>query len=248
MNASPRQTPDALAFPHREAAELTFAAIAAEGADRGVEISDPSRFLQLGEVGLALQDMQGGGRGSDAVQGLGTLLFHLFHFRRGGEFVLTLERNEAKELLSEIGGVGEWAWGGELPSVAGYLQLPRHLFWSAPDSVTTPAGTAEAIDGVFWTSSAGGTLSLAIISGILEGRPGFTIFELPPVPLADAHRWPGMHVRDSGVDFATTLPGGELGGLHSILALGEVLKLLSRAFVFYSRKRVGGAIAERGDR
>jgi hypothetical protein len=249
MTASTRPTPDALAFPRREATEQALSAIEAEGLVRGVDLTDPSHFLQLGEVGLALQEMQGGGRGGDAVQGLGALLFHLYHFRRGGEFLLTVERDHAKSLVA-LGGGGDWAWGG-LPSGAGYLQLPRHLFWTAPDSSyhsSSPESAAEAIDGIYWTSSAGETLSLAMISGILEGRPGFTIFELPPVPLRDAHEWPELRAREGGVDFATTLPGGELGGLHSILSLGEVLKLLTRAMVFSSREQSSGAIGEKEDR
>jgi hypothetical protein len=215
--------------------------------------------------------MQGGERGREAVQGLGALLFHLFHFRQSGETLIALDREEAKRLVAMDVEGGWREWGGELPSVAGYLQLPLRLFWSSQDALSgshassgsseevseeanSPApGRAEAIDGIFWTSSTGGTLSLAVISGIVEGRPGFTIFDLPSVPLADARRWPEIRARDEGVDFATTLPGGDLSGLHSILSLGEVLKLLSRAFGARAKERIGqsevdDAIADRDAR
>jgi len=227
MTSSPRLTPFDLTFPDREKAGLILDAIASEGDSRGVDLSYPSSFLQLGEVGLALQEIQGGGRGREAIQGLGALLFHLFHFRRGGERILVLDRDEAASIVGDrYNSSGKTVWGGDLPLEAGYLQLPRHLFWTEGEGESP----AEAIDGIFWTASTGGTLSLVMVSGIMEGRPGFTIFESPPVPLADAPRWPELRVRDSGEDFQTTLPGGDLAGLHSIVAFGEVLKLLGRVF------------------
>lgn len=242
MNDHPHITPDGLALPDRAAADRILRAIASEGEQRGVDLTSPSHFLQLGEVGLALQEMQGGGRGREAVQGLGALLFHTFHFRRCGECVLAVGREDAQTIVDPAGADEMHAWEGGLPSDSGYIRLPRNLFWSAPGEDRGAEGApvpAEAIDGIFWTASAEGALSLALISGIIVGRPGFTIFELPPVPLGDAPRWSRLQVRREGEDFATTLPGGELGGLHTILEFGEVLKLVSRVFALHAGRGSG---------
>jgi hypothetical protein len=151
-------------------------------------------------------------------------------------------REEAKRIASPGRSESPWEWDGVLPADSGYIRLPRNLFWTSPDAAgepSAPSRTAEGIDGVFWTLSAGKSFSLALVAGIVAGRPGFTIFELPPVPLADAPAWSGLQVRREGADFATALPGGELGGLHSILELGEVLKLVSRVFALHAGRGSG---------
>jgi hypothetical protein len=43
-----------------------------------------------------------------------------------------------------------------------------------------------------------------------------------------------------GEDFGTTLPGGELDGLYSLTASGEVLKLAARLFAY--ERAVPGAV------
>lgn len=247
MNQPSRPVPDQLAFADGAEADRVVAAIAAEAEQRGIDPADLSHFLQLGEVGLAIQKIQGGERGREMVQGLGALLFHLFHFRRHGDQLIEIGREEVDRLTGVTWPEELRGWSGDIPSDAGYIRLPKNLFWSSPSGDAGADGEqppAEAIDGIFWTSSVGETLSTAVVSGIVAGRPGFTLIELPPVPRADAPRWPRLRVREDGEDFATSLPGGELGGLHSILEVGEVLKLVSRVFAMRTTSATDDDIAE----
>lgn len=251
-----RITPYELGIPGREFAEENFAAIHREAETRGVDDTDPGAFLLLGEVGRTLKEIQGEERGGEALHQFGAFLFHAYHFHRAGEPLLLVETEALREVLGQAGGTtpeaGEPAgeqvgeadpgeeggasgeadsgeaemWAGELPAAAGYLQLPRHLVWSHPD----PGGPAEDLDGVFWAHSTGGSLSLLAALGIRGDRPGLSVVPLPPVPLTDAPRWPRTPVREEGegADFATTLPGGELDGLYSLVRAGELLKLVAR--------------------
>jgi hypothetical protein len=118
------------------------------------------------------------------------------------------------------------AWSGALPTDAGYLQLPLHLFWSHSKS----EGPAEPLDGIFWARGSGDTLTLMVALGIRGDRPGLSVVELPPLPLGDAARWVEGGMREEGSDFATTLPGGEMDRLYSVVTLGEVLTLVARVF------------------
>ncbi len=125
-----------------------------------------------------------------------------------------------------------------LPAPGGYLRLPRNLFWVRPGGASGPA---EAVDGISWISrtlgrggAEGGTLvTLLLVSGVLPGRPGFSVIPLPPLDLRDLEGWLDREAREGqpGADFETTLPGGELGVLHSLETPAEVVKLTARAFV-----------------
>jgi hypothetical protein len=95
-----------------------------------------------------------------------------------------------------------------------------------------PSGPAEPVDGIFWARSAGETLSLLVALGVRGDRPGISVVSLPPVPLADARTWLTASAREGDEDFRTTLPGGELDGLYSIVTLGEALKLTARALAY----------------
>jgi len=229
-----RVTPYELGIPGREFADRVFAAIDEEMESRGVDASDPGAFFQLGEVGRALREIQGEERGGDAIERFAAFLFHAWHFHRAGEVLFLLGTEAARAVVAGTGGtVGADSadtvpveWDGTLPADAGYLQLPRHLFWSHPES----DGPAEPIDGFFWVRAAGDTLALLVALGIRGDRPGISVVELPPLALAEATRWVAGGAREGGEDFATTLPGGELDHLYSIVTLGEVLTLAGRVF------------------
>jgi hypothetical protein len=239
-----RMTPYEVGIPGRAFAEQNFGAIREEAESRGVDLADPGAFIMLGQVGRVLRELQGEERGSEALQLFADFLFHAFHFHGSGELVLLLETATIRHLVSADEGEGAWAggsWKGELPTDAGYLQLPRHLVWSHPD----PDGPAEDLDGFFWTRSAGGSLSLMAALGIRSDRPGLSVMPLPPVPLADAGQWPGSRARDEGPDFQTTLPGGELDDLYSVVTAGEALKLVSRAFAYMNARPEALAPQER---
>ena len=220
-----RMTPYELGIPGREFADTNFAAIRREAEARQVDDSDPGAFLLLGEVGRTLKEIQGEERGGEALHQFGAFLFHAYHFHRAGELVLLVETEAVRQALHHDHR-NPGLWEGELPAHAGYLQLPRHLVWSHPD----PDGPAEDMDGVFWVRSTGESLSLLAGLGIRGDRPGLSVVPLPPVPLADAAHWHTAPVREEGEgsDFATTLPGGELDGLYSVIRAGEVLKLVAR--------------------
>jgi len=237
-------TPYELGIPGRDFADRVFAAIDEEMESRGVDGTDPGAFFQLGEVGRALREIQGEERGGDAIERFAAFLFHAWHFHRAGEVLLLLGTDAARAAVSGEGaaaapGAGADAeptdapvaahtvqWEGTLPADAGYLQLPRHLFWSHPEA----EGPAEPIDGFFWVRTAGETLALLVALGVRSDRPGISVVELPPVPVAEATLWVAGGAREGGEDFATTLPGGELDHLYSIVTLGEVLTLAGRVF------------------
>jgi hypothetical protein len=227
-----RLTPYELGIPGRAFAEENFAAIAREAEARGVDPSDPGAFMLLGEVGRVLNELQGGERGADALQRFGAFLFHAWHMHRAGEPLLLLERETVRHLVEGWPGAPA-DWEGALPAEAGYLQLPRHLVWTQPD----PEAPPEDLDGIFWVRSAGETLSLMAALGVRPDRPGLSVVPLPPFPLKDAPGWLDAKVRDEGegVDFETTLPGGELDRLYSLVAAGELLKLAARAFAHIDR-------------
>jgi hypothetical protein len=226
-----RMTPYEVGIPGRAFADENFQAIREEAEARQVDLTDPGAFIMLGQVGRILRELQGEERGSEALQLFADFLFHAFHFHGSGELVLLLETGTTRHLVGadeEEGAWAEGAWNGELPADAGYLQLPRHLVWSHPD----PEGPAEDLDGFFWTRSAGDSLSLMAALGLRTDRPGLSVMPLPPVPLADAGTWPRSRAREEEPDFRTTLPGGELDELYSVVTAGEALKLVSRAFAY----------------
>lgn len=227
-----RLTPYEVGIPGREFADTNFKAIRDEAEGRDVDLSDPGAFLLLGEVGRVLREIQGGERGGEAIHRFGAFLFHAFHFHEAGEPVLLLATAATRYLVEGRSAERDTAdrrwepWSGRVPAPAGYIQLPRHLVWSHPD----PEGPAEDLDGVFWTRAAGDSLALLAALGIRSDRPGLSVIPLPPVPLADASAWTRMEAR--GTDFETTLPGGELDELYSVVTAGELLKLVARVFQY----------------
>lgn len=226
-----RLTPYEVGVPGREFADKNFAAIRKEAETRGVDDTDPGAFLLLGEVGRVLKEIQGEERGGEALHQFGAFLFHAYHFHRAGEPILLAETQALRGVVE--GRVALDGWEGGLPADAGYLQLPRHLVWSHPD----PDGAAEDLDGIFWARSRDETLSLMVAMGIRTQRPGLSVVPLPPVPLSDAPGWPRSRVREAGEgdDFTTTLPGGELDELYSVIRAGEILKLVAGVFSYLER-------------
>jgi hypothetical protein len=241
-----RPTPFALALPGADWCRERFQAIAEEAGVREINPGDPGSFLLLAQVGAALQDLL---PEEDAAPGelhsFGRFLFHAFHLLPPGDgappLLLEVGPEAARSLVAAS--ISSPEWNGEAPSGAGYLRLPPQRFWVRPGG---PESIPEGLDGVAWTVSSHGaegpTLHLLALSGIVPGRPGFSVLPLPGVPFRDAASWIGMHARPegAGADFETTLPGGELGGLHSVETAGEVVKLVALAFAGGG----GGGLAE----
>ncbi len=221
-----RLTPYEIGIPGREFADRTFREIRDEAQARGSDLTDPGAFILLGEVGRTIREIQGEERGGGTIHRFGAFLFHCFHFHAAGEALYLLETDVARHVVEHS--FEGYRWRGQLPVDAGYLQLPRHLFWAVPEE----GDHAEPLDGVFWTRSSKQTLSLLVALGVRAGRPGISLTELPPTTLEDSEAWLTETVRPEGMDFSTTLPGGQLGGLYSVGTLGEVLKLVGRSFAY----------------
>ncbi len=223
--ARARITPYEVGIPGRDFASSRFARIREEATARQVDLTDPGAFVQLGEVGRAIREIQGEERGGDSVQYYGAFLFQAFHFNASGEVFLVLGEEVARHLVDSS---KTESWKGELPGPAGYLQLPRNLFWSDAGAADAP----EPLDGIFWTRAAKDTLSLLVALGMRTGRPGLSLVEMPPCQLDGVGAWPAQLAREGGADFETTLPGGDLGRLYSVKTVGEVQKLVGRAFAY----------------
>ncbi|MEX0843041.1 MAG: hypothetical protein WD960_06605 [Gemmatimonadota bacterium] len=225
-----RITPYEVGIPGREFARERFGAIRDEAEGRGVDASDLEAFVQLGEVGRTLRLLQGEERGGAALRNLSSFLYHAFHFHEAGERLTLVSTELVRHLISS--GEGGAGWQGKLADQSGYIQLPGRLFWSHPD----PSGPAEDLDGIFWATTENDTLHLLIALGLRADRPGISLIPLPGVPLADAPAWGAARIREEGEDFRTTLPGGELDELYSLVAAGEVLKLVARVFGYVWRR------------
>lgn len=217
-----RVTPYELAIPGRAFVEENFPAIAREAESRGVDPADPGRFILLASAGAALQEIKGESDDPELIRQHGALLFHAWHLWRHGERIVLAPVERVRALVE--GKVGSEGWEPRLPVPAGYLQLPQHMVWVRAGEGDSP----ESLDGFFWTRSAGDTLSLLLVAGIQRDRAGFSVVEIPPLPLAEAGEWLRIRGREGGKDFAPTLPGGELAGLYSVETGGEALKLAAR--------------------
>lgn len=227
-DAYARVTPLELALPGGAWTRDRFAAIREEAEGRGQleDLDDAGRFVMLGEVGRTLQELRGEGPDGASIHHFSVVLYHSLHLWEGARVVDLLTADFVRTLVED-----SWAApndavmpeGGSLD--LGYVQLPRHLFWARPQG---PDEAAEAIDGVFITVHSD-TLSSLVVSGIRDGRPGFSVLPIPDIPCGELSTWATASAREGGQDFAPSLPGAEFDNLFSIETPGEVLKLLSRA-------------------
>ena len=203
-----------------------FAEVRAEAEQRGMEVDDPERFIMLGSVGALLREMILDEEASDdagdlwhavppqAIAQAGALLYHAYRFHRAGSRVFPIDEASARALVA---GRPPDAGPAELPD-AGYVQLPRNLFWARADD----AGPAEPVDGFFFAS--GHRLELLFALGVRARRPGFTAIPMGVAP-AELDTLADAPARDDGADFANILPGGEIDGLHGLTSLAEALRL-----------------------
>jgi hypothetical protein len=232
-----RLTPYEMAFPDEEFAESRFRAVEEEARSRDAHLDESGAFLLLAQVGRVLRELGGEASPTALVPTFGAFLFHAFHFHRAARPSFLVETSTLRYLLEADAAPDRWE--GELPTPAGYLQLPRHLLWARPDG---EEGPAEAVDGIFWTQSARGALNLLAVTGIRGDRPGFSVLPVPPVPMGEVVDWMTRPAREEGEDFATTLPGGEMDRLYSLETAGEVVKLAAR--ILAHAVTVEGAMGE----
>lgn len=195
-------------------ADRFFAEVEDEARERRLDLTDPHQF------GMAAAVRRVTGTESGAAEGA-ALLFQLHHFRSHGSRVVLL-RAEAARGLTE-------AWAGphagepEAPWPAGYLQLPRHLFWIPGDDDTPP----RSVDGLHWTLGEGDRLfALPVLS--LGNEVG--VAPLPPAPWGERASWLRGADPAAAGGYRADIPGAELEGLLSFREAGDVLTLLVRAF------------------
>lgn len=228
-----RLTPYEFVFGSGEFETRAFPRILGEIELRGVDVSAPERFLRLDSVTKLLRELAGDAPGVDVYGRYGALLYQAWHFWRFDRRVFTVEETLARQLVESRSAVGTWQVMP--PHPAGYMQLPRHLFWARVEEGATP----EPVDGFFWTMPGRDDpetppfdrLDVLLVLGMRPGRPGFGSIPVgvelggaPPGHWADADGRPG------GEDFANILPGGELHGWYGLVTELEVLKLVSRIF------------------
>lgn len=222
-DAYARRTPYELAFPDGATALELAARVEDEARALGVDAHAPGAFLALGAVQAFARGLSGPDAPPGALPQLAALAFHSVHLARAGCPLYLLSTHAARYLV-------EGAPPGDPapPTPAGYLQLPRHLFWAELSEGAAP----ESVDGLFWTATPAGTLHVMLVTGVRPERPGIAVIQLPEAPLADAATWLGAAVREDGPDFGSALPGGDLDGLYAFRAAGEALKLVGRLFAY----------------
>ena len=218
-----RITPFEVAFPDRARLEALAATAAEEASSRGADATVLDEFVGLASVGAYLGELHGKDEPRVALLDYGRLVFQAVRFVAAGCPVFLLEAGAARRLVAA-------APAGEpvLLAPAGYVQLPQHLFWTGAGA----DGAPESLDGMFWTATRAGTLHVLAIAGMRPDRPGFGTLTLPDAPLEHAREWMHASVRESGRDYASSLPGAALDELYGIEAAGELLKLLARFFAY----------------
>lgn len=220
-----RLTPFELLFADPADAEALWAAVSEESEGRGADVHDPQAFVTMGTVTDFIRSVEGDEAPSEAILQYGALAFQAMHQARAGTPVYLLSIHAARYLVE-----GAPPGDPEPPTPAGYLQLPRHLFW-LEDGSEVP----QSVDGVFWKVSVAGRgegalLHTLLATSVRPDRGGVGVVPLPEAPLADAPAWLAVDVRGDGADFGTALPGAEIDRLYAFAAAGEVLKLLARFF------------------
>lgn len=166
----------------------------------------------------------------EVVAQISALMFHGFRFRLHGRRVVRVDEAAIRRLVDDRPHVGEWAF--RAPGPAGYLQLPRNLFWArvAEDAPAEPA------DGFFWSAPEpeegvrGARLDLLVCLGVRPDRPGLSLVEVGVESGGPLQHWADVQARHDGSDFANLLPGGELQNYYALATQAEVLKLASLCF------------------
>lgn len=229
----PRLTPYELVFGAEQMDDKLFPPIGDEAATRNIPLDDPDRFLFLTSVGKLLRGIAGDPEDTaddagETMRQYGRLLYHAYYFWRQGRNLLVLDPGTARGLVDAPPDIDDWSL--TTPSPAGYLQLPRHLFWAAP----APGMRPEPADGFFWTfhedAPAAPALHVLLALGLRPDRPGVSVIPAEGV-LDDVEHWANAVGREGGAaDFESTMPGGELDRLYSLETTTEVLKLASLCF------------------
>jgi hypothetical protein len=232
-----RQTPYELVFSEGDFESRVFPAIRAEAVEHGVDSLELGRFDFLSTAADAIRGLTPEDAPPDALDQYRSLLFHAYHFWLHGYRLFLLDRAVARLLAESAPDLTEWDVSA--PAASGYIQLPANLFWSS----ISPDAPPEPVDGFFFTISPvsdplGGladSLQLLMVLGIRRDRAGFSVIRIDT--LLDPSILEGTAETD-GSDrdrFQSTLPGGDIAGLFSILTSREAVDLALRAFWYMAR-------------
>jgi hypothetical protein len=229
--AATRVTPYELAFGGGGFEEQRFGAIEAEAARLGIDALRFDQFALLHSVAQVLREIVAPDDPPEMWEQHRAILFHCFNFWRFGRRLFFMESAVARYLVEAAPGLTGWELNA--PRSALYLQLPARLFWASIAPDTPP----EPVDGFFLTLNDGDDplgqpfrhLHGLMVLGIRRNRAGFSVIPFETETGAGiAAEWAEVPGRDEGKDFETTLPGGEMAGMYSILTTLEVLKLVAR--------------------
>jgi hypothetical protein len=246
----PRITPYALIFGAPSFDESHFTLIREQA--EGRPATSPTELLMLPATGTLLRELLpedgAAGQHRELVARLGALLFHAFRFWLHDQTVYEFTEPAARALVERSEPIGEWRL--EAPAPAGYVQLPRNLFWARVAEDVAP----EPADGFFWSAPTadegvrGARVDVLLVLGVRRGRPGVSLVDVSMESGDELQHWGDVTGRPDGADFANVLPGGELQGYHALITRAEVLKLASRCLWRIDTGVAGAVEAEPGTR
>ena len=226
-----RLTPYEVAFADTPVETDLFPEIVADAELHGSDLLQLEAFGMLPAVSEAVRALVPADAPADALEQYRALLFHGFNFWRHGRETFLLQVAAARYLVEAQPRMQGWELVAPHPSI--YVQLPHNLFWGS----VSPEEKPEPVDGIFLTASPGPAragqpytrLDILMVLGLRRDRAGFSVipFDTEAGP-GIAAVWAEDGSREEGSDFDNLLPGGEIGGLYSIVTVGEVLKLLGR--------------------
>jgi hypothetical protein len=230
--AAPRTTPYELVFGEPRFEARDFPKILAEARDTGLDPLQADEFALIPAAASAVREVVPEEAPPESLEQYRALLYHAFNFWRFGTRVYLLDTPVARFLVEAAPRMSDWEVALPQPSV--YVQLPANLFWGS----ISPEVTPEPVDGFFVTASSGEDalgqgfqrLDVLVVLGIRRDRAGFSVipFHTEAGP-GIAGAWAESPGRERGADFENVLPGGEIGGLYSLLTVSEALKLVGRA-------------------
>lgn len=228
-SASARRTPYEIVFTEGDFESRIFPRIRDEAAAEGVASLHRERFEFLSTAGEVIREVTPEDAPPDALEEYRSLLFHAFHHWSEGRRLFVVEPAAARYLVEAAPGLDEWSF--RAPARSFYLQLPPNLFWSSISADAAP----EPVDGFFVTLASGKDLrdatyeklEVLAVLGIHRSRAGFSVIGVES-ELGDDILTPWQGEERAEGDFKNVLPGGEIGGLYSMLTTGEVLKLVAR--------------------
>lgn len=237
QHPAPRQTPYELVFgPELEA--TVFGRIAEEAEARGVDPLASDRFHLLASAGDAVRELVPPEAPVDALEQHRALLYHAYNYWRLGKRSYLVDPAVARFLVEAAPTLDDWEPTG--PHPAAYIQLPPNLFWGSIALDMKP----EPLDGFFLTvceatedvDPPARHLAVLAVLGIRRDRAGFSVIPVstevgPGIPAP----WAEPSGRESGPDFQSVLPGGDIAGLYSVLTAGELFRLVARVAWYIDR-------------